>query len=424
MESLSPQVVAAAKLPILNPNKFDLWKMRIKQYFLMTNYSLWEVIINGDSPSPTRVVDGIVQDVAPTTAEQRLAKKNELKARETLLMALPDKHQLKFNSHKDAKSLMEAIEKRIGGNKETKKVHKTLLKQQYENFSGSSSESLDQIHDRRQKLISQLKFWIYKAEVKSSSSTSPTTQNIAFVSSQNTDSTNEPVSAVASVFAASTKVLVFALPNVDNLNGPQMADDHVDHESKEDTDEAKPAEVEEVIEVVTAAKLMTKVVTTAAQVPKASALGRRMGEEKHDGISQEHGWIQDGLLQRYNLYRPIFEKHYNSIKAFIEKRKKEIEEEGSKRKSDSLEQRAAKKQRIDEEEEELKAHLQIVVNDDDDVFTEAIPLALKVHVVDYQIYHENNKPFYKIIRADGTHKLFLSFITILKNFDREDLEMM
>nr|GFB20183.1 hypothetical protein [Tanacetum cinerariifolium] len=60
------------------------------------------------------MVDGVVQIVAPATAEQRLAKKNELKARGTLLMALSDKHQLKFNIHKDAKSLMEAIEKRFG----------------------------------------------------------------------------------------------------------------------------------------------------------------------------------------------------------------------------------------------------------------------------------------------------------------------
>nr|GEU93273.1 hypothetical protein [Tanacetum cinerariifolium] len=81
-DSKDPQVVvSAAKLPILNPNEFDLWKMRIEQ----------------------------------------LARKNELKARGTLLMALPDKHQLKFNIHKDAKTLMEAIEKRFGGNKETKK---------------------------------------------------------------------------------------------------------------------------------------------------------------------------------------------------------------------------------------------------------------------------------------------------------------
>nr|GEZ02813.1 hypothetical protein [Tanacetum cinerariifolium] len=77
----------------------------------MTDYYLWEVILNGDSPVPTRVVDGVVQPIAPTTAEKRLAKKNELKARGTLLMALSDKHQSKFNIHKDAKSLMETIEK-------------------------------------------------------------------------------------------------------------------------------------------------------------------------------------------------------------------------------------------------------------------------------------------------------------------------
>nr|GFD12901.1 ribonuclease H-like domain-containing protein [Tanacetum cinerariifolium] len=122
----------------------------------MTDYSLWEVILNGDSLVPTRLVKGVAQPVAPTTVKQKLARKNELKARGTLLMALPDKHQLKFNSHKNAKSLMEAIEKRFGGNTETKKVQKTLLKQQFENFSDSTSESLDQIHDRLQKFVSQL----------------------------------------------------------------------------------------------------------------------------------------------------------------------------------------------------------------------------------------------------------------------------
>nr|GEX36838.1 hypothetical protein [Tanacetum cinerariifolium] len=92
MESLSLQVVVAAKLHILNPNEFDLWKMRIEQYFVMTDYSLWEVILNGDSPTPTRVVDGVVQPIAPITAKQISAKKNELKAKGTLLMALQDKH--------------------------------------------------------------------------------------------------------------------------------------------------------------------------------------------------------------------------------------------------------------------------------------------------------------------------------------------
>nr|GEU65275.1 retrovirus-related Pol polyprotein from transposon TNT 1-94 [Tanacetum cinerariifolium] len=235
----------------------------------MTDYSLWEVILNCDSPTPTRVIEGVVYSVAPTTAEQRLARKNELKARGTLLIALPDKHQLKFNIRKDAKTLMEAIEKSFGGNKETKKVQKTLLKQQYENFTGSSYESLDQIHDRLQKLISQLKIlreslyqedinlkflrslptewrthtliWrnntdleeqslddffnslkIYEDEVKSSFSASTFTQNIAFVSSQTTDSTNESVSDVASVSATSLKIPVSALPNVDTLNADDL----------------------------------------------------------------------------------------------------------------------------------------------------------------------------------------------------------
>nr|GEZ44002.1 hypothetical protein [Tanacetum cinerariifolium] len=137
MDSLSTPVVSATKLPILNPNEFDIWKIRIKQYFLMTDYLLWEVIINGDYPAPTIVVDGVVQPVTIMSADQKLAKRNELKARGTLLMALPDKHQLKFNSHKDAKILMEAIKKRFRGNTETKKklvsqleIHRMSLSQE------------------------------------------------------------------------------------------------------------------------------------------------------------------------------------------------------------------------------------------------------------------------------------------------------
>nr|GEW55365.1 protein NYNRIN-like [Tanacetum cinerariifolium] len=72
--------------------------------------------------------------------------------------------------------------------------------------------------------------------------------------------------------------------------------------------------------------------------------------------------------------------------------------------------------------EDLKRHLQIVPNKDDDVYTEATPLARKVPVVDYEIIEMNNKPYYKIIRADGTYQLYISFLTLLRNFDREDLK--
>nr|GEZ02639.1 ribonuclease H-like domain-containing protein [Tanacetum cinerariifolium]GFC14939.1 ribonuclease H-like domain-containing protein [Tanacetum cinerariifolium] len=102
--------------------------MRIEHYFLMTYYALWEVIVNGDSPPPKRNIDDVEQSYPPTTAKEKLTRKNELKERGTFLMALPNEHQLKFNYYKSAKSLMEAIEKRFGGNKELKKVQKTLLK--------------------------------------------------------------------------------------------------------------------------------------------------------------------------------------------------------------------------------------------------------------------------------------------------------
>nr|GEV83032.1 hypothetical protein [Tanacetum cinerariifolium] len=192
-----------------------------KQSFSLSGFRFIQVILNGDSPTPTKVVDGVVQVVAPTIAEQKLAKKNELKEKGTLLMALPDKPQLNFNIHKDAKSLMEAIEKR--------------------NKADLEDQSLDH-------LFNNLK--IYEAEVKSSSSTRHNVQNIAFVSSQNTDSTNESVSAVPSVSAASTKVIVFSLPNVDNLsdaviysffvsqsNSPQLDNDDLKQIDADDLEE-------------------------------------------------------------------------------------------------------------------------------------------------------------------------------------------
>nr|GEU34401.1 hypothetical protein [Tanacetum cinerariifolium] len=226
----------------LRRQSFDqiFMNMRIEQYFLMTDYALWKVILNGDSPPLTRSVEGVETPYPPTTVNEKLARKNELKARGTLLMALPNEHQLKFNSYKTAKSLMEATEKRFG-------------------------EGLDQIYDRLQKIISQLEIhretisqedlnmkllrslpsewkthtliWrnkpdletrsmddlynnlkIYEAEVMRSSSTTQNTQNVAFVSSNNTDSTNKAVNTAHGVSATNSKNNASNLPNVDNLS--------------------------------------------------------------------------------------------------------------------------------------------------------------------------------------------------------------
>nr|GEY12226.1 hypothetical protein [Tanacetum cinerariifolium] len=187
--------------------------MRIERYFFMTDYSLWEVILNGDSPILTRVIEGVVQPVAPTTAEQRLARKNKLKTCGTLLMALPDNLPTEWRTH-------------------------TLI---WWNKTDLEEKSL---YD----LLNSLK--IYEAEVKSSSFASSSTQNNTFVSSQNTDSTSKSVSDVASVCAASAKVPVSALPNVDTLsnaiiysffasqsNSPQLHNDDLKQIDTDDLEE-------------------------------------------------------------------------------------------------------------------------------------------------------------------------------------------
>nr|GEX75656.1 hypothetical protein [Tanacetum cinerariifolium] len=213
-------------------------------------------------------------------------------------------------------------------------------------------------------------------------------------------------------------------------------------------DELEPAELKKVVEVVTTAKLMTKVVTAAATITAAttsittaiitaapSAARRR--KEVTEAQARKNmmiylrnmaGFKMDYFKgMSYDDIRLIFKKYFNSNVAFLKKTKEQLEEEESralKRKTKSSEEKAVKKQKLDEEVEELKKHLQIVPNDDDDVYTEATPLALKVPVVDYEIYSENNKPFYNIIRADGSHQLYMSFLSLLRNFDREDLEVL
>ncbi|GJY04385.1 hypothetical protein Tco_0370325 [Tanacetum coccineum] len=99
---------------------------------------------------------GVETIIAPKTAKEMAQRRLELKAISTLLMGIPNEHQLKFNSIKNAKLLLQAVEKRFRGNAATKKTQRNLLKQQYENFTASSSEVLDQTFERLQKLISQL----------------------------------------------------------------------------------------------------------------------------------------------------------------------------------------------------------------------------------------------------------------------------
>nr|GEW51783.1 ribonuclease H-like domain-containing protein [Tanacetum cinerariifolium] len=189
---------------------------------------------------------------------------------------------------------------------------------------------------------------------------------------------------------------------------------------EDDVDDEEPAEVKEVLEVVTVAKLRTEVVTTAgatttAEATKVSVSRRRKGVVIQDPEETTSTIVVHSKVQSKD-------KGKEEVNEEVTVPEKDVEVEGHKREGESLEKDITKKQKMDEEAEELKSHLQIVFNDDDDVYTEATPLASKIPIVDYKIHLERNKPYVKIIKADGNHVLFLSFSTLLKNFDREDLE--
>ncbi|GJV26719.1 ribonuclease H-like domain-containing protein [Tanacetum coccineum] len=162
MDLETAQTNTTAKLPLLKQGEYDMWKLRIEQYFQVQDYALWDVIENGNSFKPaaqtTTNADGSSTTLipGPVTADEKTQKKNDVKARSMLLMALPNEHLLTFNQYKDAKTLFAAIQTRFGGNDATKKTQKTLLKQMYENFSAPSTESLDSIFNRLQKIVSQL----------------------------------------------------------------------------------------------------------------------------------------------------------------------------------------------------------------------------------------------------------------------------
>nr|GFA26217.1 ribonuclease H-like domain-containing protein [Tanacetum cinerariifolium] len=130
----------------------------MQKYLQHEHYALWEVIEFGDSytapensPSITTTSTTSGKKSGRTVTlmtEDMHKKKNDVKARTTLLLSLPDEHQLRFSKHKTAKELWAAILKTFGGNEATKKTKKNLLKQQYGNFRAEGSETLVQTFTR------------------------------------------------------------------------------------------------------------------------------------------------------------------------------------------------------------------------------------------------------------------------------------
>ncbi|GJR19614.1 hypothetical protein Tco_0968141 [Tanacetum coccineum] len=270
MDSESAHMVAASEVPMLKPGEFELWRIRIEQHIQMINYALWEVIENGNTAPKTIVVKGVEKVIPPTTAEEKAQKRLEVKARSTLMIGIPNEHQLKFNSIKDAKLLLEAMEKRFGGNAATKKTQRNLLEQQYEHFTAHSSETLDQTFDRLQKLVSQLEILgkalsqedVNQKLLRSLSPewnthvvvwrNKPELETISMDDLYNNIKVYEPEVKGTSSSNTSTQNMAFAAnsTNVDNLSdaviyGFEMTDVHVDYEGKKVLEEHWKEEFQE-----------------------------------------------------------------------------------------------------------------------------------------------------------------------------------
>ncbi|GJX67695.1 hypothetical protein Tco_0303422 [Tanacetum coccineum] len=261
----APHTLSTVKLPILKKGEYDIWAIKMEHYLAHTNYPLWEVIQKGNGHVLVSTYTNGVMNVLPLkTAKEIQARERERKARTTLLLALPEDHLAKFHKMTDAKEMWEAIKSRFGGNDESKKMQKYILKQLFEGFSISNSEGLHKGYDRFQSLLSQLEIhgagvstedtnqkflrslpsaWsqvalvmrtkpgvdslsfddlynnlrVFESDVKGSNESSLSTQNVSFVSSKSPNSTNDVSIYNNPEFSSNAKSTYFIM--ITNLRG-------------------------------------------------------------------------------------------------------------------------------------------------------------------------------------------------------------
>ncbi|GJX06834.1 hypothetical protein Tco_0194766 [Tanacetum coccineum] len=177
----------------------------------MVDYARWEVIENGNVSPKTTLMEGVEKVIPHTTAEEKAQRRLELKARSTLLIGIPNEHQLKFNSIKDCKSLLNKPE--------------------------IDTLSLDDIYNNLK---------IYELEVKGTSSSSTNTQNVAFVSSNNTNSTNGAVTTVHGATTASTQATAINSTTIDNLSDAVICSFFASQPNSPQLDNEDPDDLKEI----------------------------------------------------------------------------------------------------------------------------------------------------------------------------------
>ncbi|GKA99388.1 hypothetical protein Tco_0827325 [Tanacetum coccineum] len=143
-----PPTITAMKIPIIKKGEYDIWSMRMRQYICHTDHNMWDIIVNGDLEDEATPLGEQSGPLVPKTAKQLAARRNQERVKSILLLAIPDEYLLKFHNVPDAKSLWAAIKSRFGGNEESKKMQKNVLKHHFENFF-TASVSLNYIKSNK-----------------------------------------------------------------------------------------------------------------------------------------------------------------------------------------------------------------------------------------------------------------------------------
>ncbi|GJT07895.1 ribonuclease H-like domain-containing protein [Tanacetum coccineum] len=238
----APHTVSTIKLPILKKGEYDIWAMKMEHYLSHTDYPIWEVIQKGNGlVSVSTDTNGVIKVLPPKTAEEILARERERKARTTLLMALPEDHLAKFHKMNDAKEMWDAIKSRFGVS--TEDANQKFFRSLPSSWSqvslvmrtkpGVDSLSFDDLYNNLR---------VFESDVKGSTGSSSSAQNVAFVSSESTSSTNDVSTAYGvSTFSGYNSQRENSSSYTDELiysffanqsNGPQL-----DHEDLEQLDE-------------------------------------------------------------------------------------------------------------------------------------------------------------------------------------------
>ncbi|GJW24774.1 ribonuclease H-like domain-containing protein [Tanacetum coccineum] len=267
----TPHTLSTIKLPILKKGEYDIWAMKMEHYLGHTDYPIWEVIQKGNGLVQVSTdTNGQIRVLPPKTAEEILARERERKARTTLLMSIPEDHLAKFHKMTDAKEMWEAIKSRFEGLHKGYDRFQSLLSQLEIHGAGVSTEDANQkflrslpsswsqvsLIMRTKPGVDTLSFddlynnlRVFEHDVKGSTASSSSSQNVAFVSSESTSSTNE-VSTAYGVSTSSgynsqkegyssyTDELMYSF-FANQSSGPQL-----DHEDLEQVDEFDLEEID------------------------------------------------------------------------------------------------------------------------------------------------------------------------------------